>query len=545
MSARADFSPQHVRDMPPFARAMMRPEFYPERPARVELRETHISRVFIAGDFVYKTKKAVHFSFIEAAALARRFELCRAELILNARLARGIYLAVVPILHSSDGYALGGPCEHPVAGAVEYAVKMRRLDDDAMLERRVVSGRLEPSAIRAIAKRLAEFHASAARDKSWQYGSAAAVWRLVIGNLAECESFIGAGLERGVFDELDKFCRGAVTAQWELINARARGGKVCDGHGDLRAEHVSLEGGRIDVIDCVEFNESLRYGDVALDAAFLAMDLDRLGARPLSREFVRAYIDVSRDDDLASVLPLYKCHRAIVRAKVASIAAGARGASSDEIEKARAKARKFFALALEYAQSAARALIVICGRSGTGKSTLARVVRERTGFIAINSDRVRKQHAGLAPEAVAHEAYGRGIYSESSTRATYDTMLAEAERELSQNRGVILDATYKDRAERRNVLELARRLAVPLLFVECRADEAEVLRRLRARASDPKRVSDADAAVYHAQGAEFMPLSEIPARNRIAIDSTRDPDVLGDEIQSALAAVRASEPQNG
>ncbi len=545
MNARADFSPQRLRDIPAFARAMMRPEFYPERPAQVEVRETHISRVFIAGDFVYKTKKPVHFSFIDAAALSRRFELCRAELILNSRLARRIYLAVVPILHSPNGYVLGNPCEHPVAAAVEYAVKMRRLDDNAMLERRVVSGKLEPSVIRAIAKRLAEFHTSAARDKSWQYGSASAVWRLIVGNLTECESFIGATLERGVFDELDTFCRGAVTAHWELINARARASRVCDGHGDLRAEHVSLEGGRIDVIDCVEFNESLRYGDVALDIAFLAMDLDRLGARPLSREFVRAYIDVSRDNELASLLPLYKCHRAIVRAKVASIGAGARGASSEEIEKARAKARKFFALALEYAQSAARALVVICGRSGTGKSTLARVVRERTGFVAINSDRVRKHLAGLSPETHAHEAYGRGIYSESATRATYQTMLEEAERELNQSRGAILDATYKDRSERRDVLELARRLAVPLLFVECRADEAEVLRRLRARASKPGEVSDADASIYHAQGAEFMPLSEIPERNRIAIDSTRDPDVLGDEIHAALATVKVSEARTG
>jgi uncharacterized protein len=545
MSARADSSPQHLREMPAFARAMTRPEFYPERPARVEVRETHISRVFIAGDIVYKTKKPVHFAFIDASAPGRRFELCRDELILNARLARGIFLAVVPILHSPNGYTLGDPCEHPVAGAVEYAVKMRRLEDDAMLERRVVSGRLEPSAIRAIAKRLAEFHASAARDKSWQYGAASAVWRLVVGNLGECESFIGATVERGTLDELDAFCRGAITAHWELINARARGGRVCDGHGDLRAEHVCLAGGRIDIIDCLEFNESLRYGDVALDIAFLAMDLDRLGAGPLSREFVRAYIDVSRDDDLASLLPLYKCHRAIVRAKVASIAAAARGTSGDDIEKARAKARKFFALALEYARSAARALVVICGRSGTGKSTLARIVRERTGFVAINSDVVRKRLAGLSPEAHAHEAYGHGIYSESTTRATYDTMLTEAERELNQSRGVILDATYKDRTERRNVLELARRLAIPLLFVECRADEAEVLRRLRARASQPGRVSDADAAIYHAQGAEFMPLSEIPARNRIAIDSTRDPDVLGNEIQSALLSVRESKARSG
>ncbi len=545
MSARADFSPQQVRDMPAFARAMMRPEFYPDKPARVEVRETHISRVFIAGEFVYKTKKPAHFAFIDAASLGRRFELCRAELVLNSRLARGIYLAVVPILHSPNGYALGNPCEHPVAGAVEYAVKMRRLDDHATLERRVVSGRLEPSAIGTVAKRLAEFHAAAARDKSWQYGSASAVWRLVIGNLAECESFIGATLERGVFDELDSFCRGAITAHWELINQRARGGRVCDGHGDLRAEHVSLRSGRVDIIDCVEFNESLRYGDVASDIAFLAMDLDRLGARPLSRELVRAYIDLSRDDELPSLLPLYKCHRAIVRAKVASIGAGARGASSDESEKARAKAGKFFALALEYARAAARALVVICGRSGTGKSTLARVVRERTGFIAINSDRVRKRLAGLSPEANAHAAYGRGIYSESATRATYDTMLAEAECELGQNRGVILDATYKDRTERREVLEVARRLAVPLLFVECRADEREVLRRLRARASQPGRVSDADAAVYQAQAAEFMPLSEIPARNRIAIDATRDRDLLGSEIQSALAALKALDGRSG
>ncbi|HVN28925.1 MAG TPA: AAA family ATPase, partial [Candidatus Binataceae bacterium] len=413
--------------LPALVRAMLQGGFYPDRPASVDLRQTHISIVFLAGDFVYKIKKPVRFSFIDASTLERRFEFCRDEVQLNSRLARGIYLGVVPILRRGNSFALGPICEAPVENAVEYAVKMRRLDDAAMLDRRLAASNVTTSTIRAIAKRLAEFHANCSREKSWQYCSAAAVWRTVIGNLEESESFASAGIDRALSERVENFCRRSIRVLWETINERARAGRAPEGHGDLRCEHVCIEDGRIEVIDCVEFSESLRYGDVALDIAFLAMDLERLGWADLSREFVRAYIAVSGDEELATVMPLYKCHRAIVRAKVAALKSEEPEIEGSERERARRSMHEYFALAGRYADEAAPALVVICGRSGTGKSTIARALRERTGFAILNSDRVRKKIAGVGADVHAHAAYGEGIYSARATHATYDTMLREAE----------------------------------------------------------------------------------------------------------------------
>jgi len=538
--ARQASAAAHAARLPNLVRAMLQPGFYPDQPATVDLRQTHISIVFLAGDFVYKIKKPVRFAFLDASKLERRFEFCRDEVRLNSRLARGIYLGVVPIFRRANSYALGPVCEAPVEEAVEYAVKMRRLDDVAMLDRRLNAGTVTASTIRAIAKRLAEFHASCSRDKSWQYGSAAAVWRTIIGNLEESESFASAGIDRALFEKVENFCRRSIRVLWETINERARTGRAPEGHGDLRCEHVCLEEGRIEVIDCVEFSEALRYGDVALDVAFLAMDLERLGVQELAREFVRAYIAVSGDEELATVMPLYKCHRALVRAKVAALKSEEPEIEGAERERACRAMHEYFALAAGYADQAAPALVVVCGRSGTGKSTIARALRERTGFAVINSDRVRKKIAGLAPDVHARAAYGEGIYSARSTHATYETMLHEAESALTAGRGAILDATYRDRAERRSVLELARRSGTILLLVECRADKDEVLRRLSERESRKSEVSDATAEIYLQQESEFMPLSEIPERNLLVADSTRGPDTIADQILSRLAELRAA-----
>lgn len=526
--------------LPSLVRAMLQPGFYPDQPATVDLRQTHISIVFLAGGFVYKIKKPVRFAFLDASTLERRFGFCRDEVRLNSRLARGIYLGVVPILRRGNSFALGPVCEAPVADAVEYAVKMRRLEDTAMLDRRLGAGTVTASTIRAVAKRLAEFHAVCSREKSWQYGAAAAVWRTVIGNLEESESFASAGINRARFDKVENFCRRSIRVLWETINERARTGRAPEGHGDLRCEHVCLEDGRIEVIDCVEFSEALRYGDVALDVAFLAMDLERLEAQDLAREFVRAYVAVSGDEELATVMPLYKCHRALVRAKVAALKSEEPEIDSAERERARRAIHEYFALAARFADDAAPALIVVCGRSGTGKSTIARMLRERSGFAVINSDGVRKKIAGVAADVHAHAAYGEGIYSARATRATYDTMLREAESTLTAGRGAILDATYKDRTERRSVLELARRIGITLLFVECRADKDEVLRRLKERESRKGEVSDATAEIYLRQESEFMPLSEIPERNHLVLDSTPGPDMIADRILSRLAELRGA-----
>jgi hypothetical protein len=428
--------------------------------------------------------------------------------------------------------------EHPEA--VEYAVKMRRLPADRMLDVLVAAGKVNCDTIRAIAARIAAFHAGAPSNRGWAYGAAAAVWRFMVEDIAQNEAFIGDTLRKSQFAAIDTFCRAFITAHWRALNDRALGGRVREGHGDLRAEHICLLGNddnnekQIDVIDCVEFSERLRYGDVASEIAFLAMDLERLGAPALADELVESYAEITGDEEFAMFVPFYKCYRASVRGKVEIIRSLEREVGEAERERARQLARSYYALAWRYARAASPALIVMCGLSGSGKSTVARLLQHRKGFKAINSDRVRKRLASIPPHQHVRTDYGANIYSERFTKISYDAMLAEAESLLREGRGAILDATFKASADRQLALALAARHGVPVMFVECVVSEDEALRRLRERASKAGEVSDATPKIYQRQRAEFEPIGEIPARNHLRLDTTIRGEQLVAEIEDAL-----------
>ena len=521
--------------------AMMRSEFYPDSPARIDLKQTHISYVFLAGDYVYKAKKPVHFPFVDCSELAQRFHYCCEEVRLNSRLSPRIYLGVFAIFKRGASFVLGPEVRGEHLEAVEYAVKMRRLPEDRMLDRLLAASKVDSVTIRAIATRIAEFHASASSNRGWTYGSAAAIWRGVIEEIAQNESFVGQTLRQDQFTAIDAFCRAFITAHWRSLNERAREGRVREGHGDLRAEHICLAGDEIDVIDCVEFSERLRYGDVASEIAFLAMDLERLGAPGLAAELVETYAEIAGDEELAVFLPFYKCYRACVRGKVESLRSLEREVGAEERERAGQLARSYFALASRYARGTSPALIVVCGLSGTGKSTVARMLQHRSGFQAINSDRVRKSLAGVSAHEHVRTDYGANIYSNRFTRIAYDVMLAEAETLLSDGCGAILDATFKASADRQLALALAARRGVPVLFVECVVGEDEAIRRLERRGSMHDEVSDATPEVYERQRAEFEPIREIPPRNHVRIDTTGGHEQLVTEIEDALAHLRHPE----
>ena len=523
--------------LPPLVDAMTRLEFYPDSSDRVEFKQTHISYVFIAGDFVYKVKKPVHFAFLNCTRLADRFRLCCEEVRLNGRLSPRVYLGVFAILKRGDSFVLGPEVNEERSDAVEYAVKMRRVPEDRMLDALLAAGRVDKRAVRAIAERMAEFHANATSTHGWTCGSAAAIWRSVIEDIAQDESFIGTTLSKDQFDAIEGFFRAFITAHWEPLNARATARCVREGHGDLRAEHICLVGDEIDVIDCVEFSERLRYGDIASEIAFLAMDLDRLGSPLLGDELVESYAEAAGDEELALFVPFYKCYRACVRGKVESLRSLEREVAPAERERARKLATQYFELATGYARGAAPALIVLCGLSGSGKSTVARMLEHRKGFKTINSDRVRKHLASVSPNERVRSDYGANIYSDWFTKISYDTMLAEAEVLLNSGRGVILDATFKAAINRRLALGLATRRGVPVLFVECLVSDDEAIRRLQQRRSSPNEVSDATPEVYERQRAEFEPIREIPARYHLRLDSTREREHLISEIEAALERV--------
>jgi uncharacterized protein len=525
-------------NLPAIVEAMTRPEMYPDHPHSVEIRQTHVSYAFIAGEHVYKIKKPVRFAFLDACTLARRHQLCLDEVRLNRRLAPDVYLGVVPILMRGGGeLALGATSNgaDDTGAAVEWAVKMRRLAEATMLDRMVAEDRVSATQIRAIAARLAAFHRASAADLGWKYGAAASIWRLVRGNVGELALDSADAIAPGELDEMERFAQRIIELRWRLLNRRALGGRVREGHGDLRCEHVSLAGDSITIIDCVEFSEGLRYVDVASDIAFLAMDLDRLGARGLSDELVGAYREASSDADLPLLVPLYKFHRALVRAKVEGLTS--RDAAIAPERRAAAAARRYVALALDFARESRPAMIVVCGLSGSGKSTVARRLADRLGFEWLRSDEIRKRLAGVAPSERLSDSYAAGAYSREFTEKTYAALLGEAAARLKDGAGVIIDATFAAPAYRAQALALAERAHVPALFVECAASHDEIVRRLTARARRADEISDAGVATYLRQRGEFVALNEIPQASRLVVDTERGLEAASASITERLRSL--------
>jgi len=321
-----------------------------------------------------------------------------------------------------------------------------------------------------------------------------------------------------------------------LLDRRARRGMVREGHGDLRSEHVCVTD-QIEIIDCVEFSEKLRYADIASDLGFLLMDLDRLEAPALGHELLLAYMHEIGDRELSRLLNFYKCHRAMVRGKVGSLKARESEIAAPQRERARQSARACFAAAYRYAKAGSPALIAVCGLPGSGKSTIARALSERSGFAVLNSDVIRKRLAGKAPTDRAGGHWRAGIYTREFTAATYRALAEQAGAILRGGDGVIIDATLKDAAQRAMLCDVARAAAVPIVFAQCIIGDAEAKRRLEARAHQADAVSDATWEIYLRHKAEFAQFGPDLAGCHLRLDAAANPALNACAIERFVAAI--------
>jgi hypothetical protein len=522
--------------LPRFIQAMMCAEFYPHSPETVDLRQTHISYVLLAGDCVYKVKKPVRFVFLDYSTLEKRRHFCHEEIRLNRRLAPAVYLDVVAVVQDGGRFVLR---ESPREGeqVFEYAVKMRRLPEKHFLARRIQEGKVRKEDFDRIAEKLANFYATAPSDQAALYGSAEAIRRRLEDNVKEVEPFTGDTLTLEEFRRMQDYNNSFFAQSGDVLERRVRDGRVREGHGDLRAEHICLEDDPV-IFDCIEFSDEFRYCDAVSEIAFLAMDVDYLGSPLLSEYFVSSFQNLTQDPELSHLLPLYKCYRACVRGKVESLKSQEEEVPEKEREEAKSRARRYFHLAYRYASAPySPALLIVCGLVASGKSTLARTLGDRTGYQILNSDIVRKQLAGIGLTTRPMPEYGQGIYNDAFNSLTYAALLKETEDCLKSGKGVIVDATFKDPQHRRQFMELSSRLRLPVLFVQCRASEEKTLERLRIRQQRPGEVSDATIAVYLRQRDEFAPLNEIPESMRIIANTEADPDQSTGEVLNSLRRV--------
>ena len=325
----------------------MRPRFYPHPCERVELSQTMMSWLLFAGQFVYKVKKPVHLPFCDAATAAKRHQLCADEVRLNGRLAPDVYVGVRGIVRERQEYVLAESRTSP-RDALEFAVEMRRLPSERMLQRMVADGYANANDMRELAVTLAAFHASASIAKSNVWGSAQAVSRLLAGNLTAARKIAADSVTRESLAAIEMRARRYLIAHRQSLDNRVRDGYVREGHGDLRCDSVFFGADGPVILDCVEYSESLRYGDVASELASLAVDLDLGGRLDLDDELLKAYIAEANDPGIEELLGLYKCYRAVLRGKLEMLESLQTDLPTEQRIAARNNARRAFSLAHGY-----------------------------------------------------------------------------------------------------------------------------------------------------------------------------------------------------
>lgn len=518
-------------DLPTLLAHLQRPQAFPVAiapDAPIELLQTHASAVLLAGERAYKLKKARNFGFFDYSTPALRRHFCEQEVVLNSRLAAGVYQGVAPISACADGtFRVGPTClpaQIPAPGTllehgqvIDYAVVMQRLPAEATLAARVAAGTATPELLASVAKPLARLHMTVPTNK---YISDFGVLHVIRDNWDEnfqqMRPFIGRSLDQATFEQIATYIHAFCAQYAPLFATRIHEQRIRDCHGDVRLQHVYIleqpEG--VYVIDCIEFNERFRYSDVAAEIAFLTMELDAAQRTDLSRAFIDAYVHLTGDNALLEILPFYACYRACVRGKVLSFQLDQPEVSTEQREMARQEAATLFTLAASYASGPTRpTLLLVGGLMGSGKSTLAQLLRTRLGWALISSDTTRKQLAQLEPTKRPRDAYGEGLYTPAWNTRTYQAMLNQAATWLASGRSIILDATFSQRAYRHAAAQEAALHHANLIFVECQCPRELALQRLTNReqarlVQQPglaSAASDARPDLYDAQADAWQP----------------------------------------
>ena len=496
---------------------MRRPEFYPHSVSRIEQRETHISHVFLTGDYVYKIKKPVNLDFLDFTTLKKRYHYCHQEVILNKRLSHNVYLGVVPITFKDGNYHLTGP-----GIPVEYAVKMRQLPADRSMVYLLKRKKINRTLIEELAVILSEFYV---QGPSVEHIHSSGAWETILANCEEnfqqTTMFAGEILDERIFQIVRSATLSFLHRKKELFDNRIKSKKIRDCHGDLRTGHIYFTDEGIQIIDCIEFNERFRFQDITSDLAFLAMDLDYEGFPQIANYLLDDYAKHTEDPDVFVLIDFYKCYRAFVRCKVNCIRFQEDGLGKKDKAKLLKETNKYLDFAYRYAVQFTRpTLWVVCGMPGSGKSTISRGLSRVFRIKAFQSDVIRKELYGLKPDDLSDMSFEAGIYSKGASGLTYGRLLLLGQEEIEQGRSVILDATYSKQHDRIEAIRMAKDNDVNIVFVECVLKENVIKERLLEREAGYP-VSDARYHHYEDFKKRFEPLNELGDEMHIRVDTEK------------------------
>ncbi|UCF67769.1 MAG: AAA family ATPase [Acidobacteriota bacterium] len=497
--------------------AFLKPDSYRLRVTGVQevgFTETHISRVYFVGDRVYKVKKPVDFGFLDFTTLERRPHFCEQEVVLNRRLAAEVYLGVLPIVEQkAGGFVVGGD-----GAAIEYAVEMKRLPADRMLDQLLERGEVDEAMMDELVRLLVDFHRRAATGEGVdEFGEPAKLRYNAEENFSQTEDFAApegrtgkAGfrsLSGQLHDFLSSKGRSFLDTHESLLQERVRRGKIREGHGDLHTGNICFTDRGVVAYDCIEFTPRFRCADVAAEIAFLAMDLDFKQFRSLSDYFVERYRSLAADLQLGQLIDYYKTYFSIVRAKVRSMAAGGHPPHSSEHESARLEAMSYFHLAAAY--DLPPTLVLMCGPPLSGKSWLAERIARPFGAVVLKSDG------------------GNGSHEGQPAARSQDALRDEALRVLGRASTVIVDASLARSAERERWFAAAARAGHPAVVVWVQCDEKLIRGRLATRSADAR----AGSTSFDELMQGFEPPAEIPSTKLVTAASGQEP---AEEIASRL-----------
>lgn len=479
-----------------------------------EVAETHTGLVLLLGELAYKVKKPVTTDFLDFSSPASRERACAREVALNRRLAPQSYLGV-------------GHFHDPQGGAPEPVIVMRRHPAERRLATMVRRGDDVTGELTAIAGLLARFHATAHRGPDVDDGARAEAvrvrWRENLTELARYAAGVVPGLDAEVVNEIGCRAMEFMDNHRTLFDRRIDDGRIVDGHADLLADDIFCLAAGPELLDCLEFDDRLRYVDAVDDAAFLAMDLEYLGRPDLGRFFLDRYLSLAGDDAPAALRHFYIAYRAGVRAKVDCVR------YHQDHPEAADDARRHLDIALAHLRAGSIRLILVGGGPGAGKTTLARALAEHLDAQVVSTDDVRAQLVAAGQIAGEPGILGEGLYARENVEAVYRAVLGAARSGLAEGRTVILDGTWSDPGHREQARRVAAGARAAMVEFACAAPLEATVGRISTRAATTSQVTP-DIALALARrdpgGGTW------PGAHRI--DTTAGP---ADSVAEALAIV--------
>ena len=498
---------------------LSRPAAYAHPVDQVELVETHISWVLLAGDYAYKFKKPLDLGFLDFRARARRLHYCAEEIRLNGRLAPELYLDVVGARKTPDGWRIG-----PLSDDAEPAVRMRRFPTEEQLDRRLHAGRLEAAALEAFALELAAFQRGLPRAAPGDgYGDPAAVTRPALANFAALPGKQLDASTAALADELETWTWQRAATLADQFAARLAAGFVREGHGDLHLGNMLMLDGRVAAFDGIEFDPALRWIDIQSEVAFLLMDLESRGHAALGWRFYNAWLAALGDYDGLALLRWYLVYRHLVRAKIDGIRLAQEGLEDSAARQLRGRVAAHLGCAQRHANPPTPMLVLMHGLSGSGKSHLAARLAPCLPAAWVRSDVERKRLHGHDPLDAAPAGVGQGLYDADSSHRTYARLAEITRTALEAGVSLVVDAAFLETERREAFVSLALDHGAQPVVLACEAPPELLRERVTARRDDP---SDAGLAVLEAQLTRTSPIGPREAEFRVTVDTSEDIDTL-------------------